>query len=53
VTGTAAPAGLPGLTEALVAIAARAAEHDRDASFPHEAFDALHAVGAPIAATAA
>ena len=40
------PGGLPGLTEVLDAIAARAAEHDREASFPHEAFDALHRVGA-------
>jgi alkylation response protein AidB-like acyl-CoA dehydrogenase len=33
------------LDAALEPIAARAAEHDRDASFPHEAFDALHALG--------
>jgi alkylation response protein AidB-like acyl-CoA dehydrogenase len=28
------------------ALAARAGEHDRDATFPHEAFDLLHATGA-------
>jgi len=37
---------LPGLDQALIAIASRAAEHDRDGSFPHEAFDLLHDVGA-------
>ena len=46
-TGTIEPAGeLPGLTDVLDAVAARAAEHDREASFPHEAFDALYHVGA-------
>ncbi|MFB9895549.1 acyl-CoA dehydrogenase family protein [Planobispora takensis] len=34
-----------GLGEALAGIAERAAEHDRRASFPHEAFEALHAAG--------
>ena len=38
--------GLAGLGAVLPGIAARAAEHDRDASFAHEAFDALYAVGA-------
>jgi len=33
------------LDDVLAAIAARAAEHDRDGSFPHEAFTALHEVG--------
>ncbi|MDW5598182.1 acyl-CoA dehydrogenase family protein [Conexibacter stalactiti] len=33
------------LDQALARIAERAAEHDRDGSFPHEAFDALHALG--------
>ncbi|MGD9696235.1 MAG: acyl-CoA dehydrogenase family protein [Thermoleophilia bacterium] len=32
---------------ALAGIAARAAEHDRDASFPHEAFATLHELGVP------
>ncbi|ACY96972.1 acyl-CoA dehydrogenase family protein [Thermomonospora curvata] len=31
--------------DVVAAIAARAAEHDRDASFPHEAFTELHRVG--------
>jgi alkylation response protein AidB-like acyl-CoA dehydrogenase len=34
------------LGDALVAIADRASAHDRDGSFPHEAFDALHEAGA-------
>jgi alkylation response protein AidB-like acyl-CoA dehydrogenase len=46
VTGTAGPAMLPGLENVLAGVAARAAEHDRDASFPHEAFEGLHATGA-------
>ncbi len=37
---------LPGLDDALALIAARAAEHDLDGSFPVEAFDALAATGA-------
>ncbi|MDO8186526.1 acyl-CoA dehydrogenase family protein [Conexibacter sp. JD483] len=46
---SAAPAaailGDPRLDQALARIAERAPEHDRDGSFPHEAFDALHALG--------
>lgn len=34
------------LADVLPGIAARAAEHDRDGSFPHEAFDELHKAGA-------
>src|SRR5690349_5827685 len=34
------------LDEALAAMAARASEHDREATFPHEAFDALLPTGA-------
>ncbi len=37
---------LPGLDDALGSIAARAAEHDEDGSFPFEAFDALWPTGA-------
>ena len=33
------------LDETVRALAARAGEHDRDATFPHEAFDLLHANG--------
>jgi alkylation response protein AidB-like acyl-CoA dehydrogenase len=36
----------PTLDDALASIAARAGEHDRDGSFPHEAFDRLFDVGA-------
>ncbi len=37
---------LPGLDDAVGLIAARAAEHDEDGSFPFEAFDALWPTGA-------
>lgn len=36
---------MTGLTEALAGIAARAAEHDREGDFPHQAFADLHAAG--------
>ncbi len=41
------PQGRPGpaFDEALAAIAGRAAEHDREASFAYEAYDLLHEVG--------
>lgn len=45
VSSTAAAAGEDRLAAALQAISARAAEHDRDGSFPHEAFAALHGAG--------
>lgn len=46
--GTASPAlsALVGLDDALAAMAAGAARHDQDSSFPHEAFAALHRTGA-------
>ena len=36
----------PSWTAVLADIGDRAAEHDRDGSFPFEAFDALHPTGA-------
>ncbi|MCW3101292.1 MAG: hypothetical protein JWL77_6910, partial [Chthonomonadaceae bacterium] len=42
-----APGWAEQLEAALAPIAARAGDHDRDGSFPHEAFDALHATGVP------
>ena len=38
-------AGGLSLEETVAALAARAGEHDRDATFPHEAFDLLHSTG--------
>ena len=38
-------AGGLSLDETVRALAARAGEHDRDATFPHEAFDLLHSTG--------
>jgi alkylation response protein AidB-like acyl-CoA dehydrogenase len=40
-----AAAGGSTLDEIVGTIAARAGEHDRDATFPHEAFDLLHSAG--------
>ncbi|MFC5753057.1 acyl-CoA dehydrogenase family protein [Actinomadura rugatobispora] len=44
-TAPAAPGASAAFEDALAGIADRAAEHDRDASFPFEAFEALHRAG--------